>query len=294
MGRQSSPGLQGAEGGRRATLWAVELGRIGIWRRHQEGLEPAAEIDALGFGALWLGGSPSLEQARPFLEQTTTITVATGILNVWRHEPADVATQHAQLRAEFGERFLLGVGIGHPESTGDYSKPLTKMRAFLDGLDAAEPPVPRDERVVAALGPKMLKLAAERSLGAHPYFTTVEHTRSAREVVGPEALLAPEVAVVVEPDPESGRAAARAYAASYLRLTNYVGNLLRSGFTESDIADGGSDRLIDSVIPHGPAEQVAEAVRAHLDAGADHVCLQPVGHGPNPLADYRALAAALL
>ena len=131
MRRQSSPGLRARGGGRRATLWAVELGRIGIWRRHQEGLEPAAEIDALGFGALWLGGSPSLEQARPFLEQTTTITVATGILNVWRHEPADVAAEHARLRAEFGERFLLGVGIGHPESTGDYSKPLTKMRANL-------------------------------------------------------------------------------------------------------------------------------------------------------------------
>ena len=271
----------------------MELGQIGIWRRHQEGVDPAAEIEALGFGALWLGGSPSLAQARPFLERTTTITVATGILNVWRHEPADVAAQHAELRNEFGERFLLGVGIGHPESTSAYTKPLTKMREFLDGLDAGEPPVPRDERVVAALGPKMLKLAAERSLGPHPYFTTVEHTRFAREVAGPDALVAPEVAVVVEPDLQAGRAAARAYAASYLRLSNYVSNLLRFGFTEADIADGGSDRLIDSVIPHGSAEQVAEAVGAHLDAGADHVCLQPVGHGPNPLDDYRALAATL-
>ena len=272
----------------------MELGQIGIWRRHQEGVDPAAEIEALGFGALWLGGSPSLAQARPFLERTTTIAVATGILNVWRHEPADVAAQHAELRSEFGERFLLGVGIGHPEATSAYTKPLTKMREFLDGLDAGEPPVPLDERVVAALGPKMLKLAAERSLGAHPYFTPVEHTRFAREVVGPEALVAAEVAVVVEPDPKAGRAAARDYAASYLRLSNYVSNLLRFGFKESDIADGGSDRLIDSVIPHGTAEQVAEAASAHLDAGADHVCLQPVGHGPNPLDDYRALAAALL
>jgi len=272
----------------------VELGKIGIWRRHREGIEPAAEIEALGFGALWIGGSPSLAQTRPFLEQTTTITVATGILNVWRHEPADVAAQHAELRDTFDGRFLLGVGIGHPESTGDYTKPLTKMREFLDGLDAGEPPVPRDERVVAALGPKMLKLAAERSLGTHPYFTTVEHTRFAREQVGPERLVAPELAVVLEPDAETARATARAYAASYLRLRNYVGNLLRFGFTESDIADGGSDRLIDSVIPYGPAEQVAEAVHAHLEAGADHVCLQPLGHGPNPLDDYRALAAALL
>jgi probable F420-dependent oxidoreductase len=168
------------------------------------------------------------------------------------------------------------------------------MSAFFDGLDAAPEPVPREELVTAALGPKMLDLAAERSLGTHPYFTSVEHTRFARERLGPDALVAPEVAVVVEPDVETGRAAARRYAELYLGLRNYTNNLKRFGFTDADIEGGGSDRLIDAVIPHGSAEQVAEAVRAHLDAGADHVALQPLGHGPAPVADYEALARALL
>ena len=150
-------------------------------------------------------------EARACLEATSTLTVATGMLNVWRHEPADVAAGHADLRREFGERFLLGVGIGHPEATSEYSKPLAKMRDFLDGLDSADRPVPRDERVVAALGPKMLELAAERSLGAHPYFTTVEHTRFARERIGPGALLAPEPPWWWTPTP---RAAARTRAPS--------------------------------------------------------------------------------
>ena len=270
----------------------MPLGRFGVWRRHQEGLGPVEEIEALGFGAIWVGGSPSLEQTRPFLELTSTITVLTGILNVWRHEPAGVAAGHAELRAAFGERFLLGIGAGHPEATSEYRKPLTKVREFFDGLDAADQPVPREERIGAALGPKMLDLAAERSLGAHPYFTTPEHTRFARERVGPGPLVAPEVAVVVDPDPDSARAKARGYAELYLRLTNYASNLQRFDFTEADIADGGSDRLIDAVIPHGAPEAIAEAVRAHLDAGADHVCLQPLG--PDPLTDYRALAAELL
>jgi probable F420-dependent oxidoreductase len=255
---------------------------------------PLGEIEALGFGALWLGGSPSLTEAGACLDATRTLTVVTGILNVWRHEPADVAAGHAELRSAFGERFLLGSGVGHPESTGDYEKPLTKMREFLDGLDAADPPVPREQRIVAALGPKMLELAAARSLGAHPYFTTVEHTRFARERIGPDALLAPELAVVVDPDSERARAKARDYAAAYLQLTNYTGNLLRFGFSEAEFADGGSDRLIDAVIAHGSAEAIAEAVHAHLDAGAEHVCLQPVGHQTEQLDDYRALAAALL
>jgi probable F420-dependent oxidoreductase len=168
------------------------------------------------------------------------------------------------------------------------------MRAFFDGLDAAPRPVPRDERAAAALGPKMLDLAAEHSLGSHTYFVPVEHTRFARERLGPDALVAPELAVVVEPDDETARAAARKYAKLYLGLGNYANNLKRFGFTDRDIADGGSDRLIDAVIPHGSAERIAEAVRAHLAAGADHVALQPLGHGPAPAADYEALARALL
>jgi probable F420-dependent oxidoreductase len=272
----------------------MALGQLGIWRGFQEDMAVLREIEALGYGTLWLGRSPSLEEARACLEATSTLTVATGILNVWRHEPADVAKGHSELRRDFGERFLLGIGVGHPEKTSEYKKPLAKMREYLDGLDAADPPVPRDERVVAALGPKMLELAAQRSLGAHPYFTPVEHTRFARERMGPDALVATEVAVVVDPDPGTAREKAREYVAGYVGLTNYASNLLRFGFTEADLADGGSDRLIDAVIPHGSAEQIAEGVRAHLEAGADHVCLQPVGHGDEPLDDYRALAAVLL
>jgi probable F420-dependent oxidoreductase len=270
------------------------LGKIGIWRRHQEGVDAAPEIEALGYSTLWVGGSPSLAQVRPFLKQTRTLTVATGILNVWQHEPAAVAAEHAELRGEFGDRFLLGIGIGHPEATSDYTKPLAAMREFFDGLDAAEAPVPPDERIAAALGPKMLDLAAERSLGTHPYFTTPEHTRFARERIGPDKVVAPELAVVLETDVQTAREVARTYAAVYLGLSNYTNNLLRFGFDERDIADGGSDRLIDAVVPHGSPEQIAAAVQAHFDAGADHVCLQPLGHGPLPLDDYRALADVLL
>jgi probable F420-dependent oxidoreductase len=272
----------------------MNFGRIGIWRSRRYGTGPVAEIEALGYGALWVGGSPAVEDMRPYLAATSAIPVASGILNVWQHEPAPVAAGHAELEREFAGRFVLGIGIGHPEATSDYKRPLATMRAFFDGLDAASPPVPREERLAAALGPKMLDLAAERSLGTHPYFTSVEHTRFARERVGPGVLVAPEVAVVVEPDAEAAREIARGYAKTYLRMSNYTNNLLRFEFSERDIAERGSDRLIDAVIPHGSAEAVAEAVRAHLDAGADHVCLQPLGHGPEPLDDYRALARALL
>jgi probable F420-dependent oxidoreductase len=272
----------------------MELGAVGIWRRHQEGLDGVAEIEALGYGTLWVGGSPSLQQVRPFLERSSTIAVATGILNVWMHEPGDVAAQRAELARDFRGRFVLGIGVGHPEATAEYQSPLAKMSAFFDGLDAAPDPVPKDERVAAALGPKMLDLAARRSLGTHTYFITPEHTRFARERIVADALVAPELAVVVEPDDETARIIAREYAALYLARSNYTNNLLRFGYTERDVADGGSDRLIDAVVPHGSAERVAEAVRAHLDAGADHVALQPLGHGGAPVADYEALAKALL
>jgi probable F420-dependent oxidoreductase len=269
----------------------MDIGTLGIWRRRQEGATAVEEIEALGYGTLWLGSSPGVEDARAPLERTSTLVVATGILNVWRHEPAEVAAQHAELTRAFPGRFLLGIGIGHPEATREYRKPLATMRSFFDGLDAAPQPVPRGERIAAALGPKMLALAAERSLGAHPYFTPPEHTRVARSALGPDAVVATEVAVVVEEDAERARERAREYAATYLASSNYVRNLERLGFTERDIDGGGSDRLIDAVIPHGSAGAVAEAVRAHFDAGADHVCLQPLGQR---VEDYRALARELL
>ena len=213
----------------------MEIGRFGIWRTHREGTGTVPEIEALGFSTLWLGGSPSLEQARPFLERSSTLGVATGILNVWRHEPAAVAAQHAELTRAFPGRFLLGIGIGHPEVTSQYTRPLATMRAFFDGLDAADPPVPREQRIAAALGPKMLDLAAERSRGTHPYFTTAEHTRAARERVGPDAVVAPGVACVVETDAEVARGHAREYAARYLGKHNYSASLLRLGFGPRDL-----------------------------------------------------------
>jgi probable F420-dependent oxidoreductase len=266
----------------------MTLGEIGIWRPRPLGVDGLEEIEALGYSAFWLGGSPSTEDARPYLQATSAMTIATGILNVWQHEPAEVAAGHAAVTRDFPGRFLLGIGIGHPEATSDYTRPLATMRAFFDGLDG----VPRDERIAAALGPKMLDLAAERSLGAHTYFVPAEHTRFARERLGPEKTIAVEVAVVVEEQPEAARRIAREYATSYLALTNYASNLQRFGYTDDDIADGGSDRLIDAVIPHGSAGQIADAVRAHLDAGANHVCLQPLG--AHREADYRALAGALI
>lgn len=267
----------------------MELGRIGVWRSKRHGASDLAQIEALGYTAFWIGGSPSVEEARAYLEASDTIPVATGILNIWQHTPADVAAAQKQLRADFPDRFLLGIGVGHPEATSDYTRPLKAMREFFDGLD-----LPKEELVAAALGPKMLDLAAERSLGTHPYFITPDHTTFARERVGEGVLVAPEVAVVVEPDPETARKHAREYAQLYLGLQNYTSNLLKFGFTERDIADGGSDRLIDAVIPHGSAEQIAEQIRAHFEAGADHVCLQPLGHGPHPTRDYEELAKALL
>jgi probable F420-dependent oxidoreductase len=269
----------------------MDIGTLGIWRRRQEGAAAVEEIEALGYGALWLGSSPGVDDARAPLEQTSTLVVATGILNVWQHDPADVAAAHAAMTRDFPGRFLLGIGIGHPEATAEYRRPLATMREFFGGLDAAPEPVPRDERIAAALGPKMLALAADRSLGVHPYFTPPEHTRIARAAVGPDAVVATEVAVVLEPDPERARKTAREYAATYLAASNYIRNLERLGFGERDVGGGGSDRLIDAVIPHGSAGAVAEAVRAHFDAGADHVCLQPLGRGSG---DYRALAAELL
>jgi probable F420-dependent oxidoreductase len=219
--------------------------------------------------------------------------VATGILNVWQSEPDRVAEDFAGLEADFPGRVLLGIGIGHPEATSQYQKPLSAMRSCLDGLDAAPEPVPRERRCLAALGPKMLDLCAERSLGAHSYFVPPAHTRAARERFGPEPLLAPELACVLDQDAESARSTGRDYAQLYLGLSNYTRNLLNHGFSDEDIAGGGSDRLIDAIVPHGSAEELAGAAREHRDAGADHVCLQTVGVTGVPRAQWQALAQAL-
>jgi probable F420-dependent oxidoreductase len=274
----------------------MALGRIGIWQVHRHGTDAVPEIEGLGFGALWLGGSPSVEDARPFLERSSSLTIATGILNVWRHEPAEVATRHAQVRRDFPGRFLLGIGIGHPEATSEYTKPLATMRKFFDALDAAPEPVPRDERLAAALGPKMLELAAERAHGVHPYFVPVEHTAFARQRLGPGPVLAVEQTVVLEADPTEARRVARGFALDYLQTENYARNLKRVGWTDADVAGQGSDALIDAVIAWGDVDRVAVRIRQHLDAGADHVCVQVVSDDElDPcLPQLRELAPALL
>jgi probable F420-dependent oxidoreductase len=277
----------------------MDIGGIGIWTSYRPfGIERAGEaaklVEQLGYGAWWVGGSPHVPDIRPVLEATSTMVAATGILNVWSNDPGETAAADAALRADFPGRFMLGVGIGHPEATSDYRRPLRTMRAFLDGLDASPTPPPADERCLAALGPKMLDLAGERTAGTHPYFTTVDHTRFARERLGSGKLVAPELACVVDTDRVRAKAVARDYAKLYLGLRNYTKNLLDFGFTERDVADGGSDRLIDAVIPQGSAEQIAEVARAHLDAGADHVCLQPLGEEGIPRKSWTALANALI
>jgi probable F420-dependent oxidoreductase len=277
----------------------MNLGRFGVWTSYRAiGRENAGEaarlVERLGFGAFWLGGSPRLGDVRSLLEATDRLTVATGIVNVWQYEPAQLAAEYAQLFDEFPGRLLVGIGIGHPEATSDYAKPLSTMRAFLDELDRSATPIPREQRCLAALGEKMLELSAQRARGAHTYFVPVQHTGFARALVGHQALIAPELACVLEADPDAARASARRYAALYLGLRNYTSNLLKFGFTEEDIAAGGSDRLIDAVIPHGSAGEIAAAARAHLDAGANHVCLQPLGARGIPREQWTALAAALI
>jgi probable F420-dependent oxidoreductase len=276
----------------------MNLTRFGVWTSyHQIGVADAAEAGRLaqdlGFGAFWLGGSPEADELRPLLAATETLVAVTGIVNLWKSDPATVAAEAAGLERDYADRALIGIGAGHPEATSDYTRPRQATIEFLDVLDAAPDPLPRERRVLAALGPRMLDLAGERSLGSHPYFIPVEHTRFARDRLGSGQLLAPEVACVVDTDTERARASARTYAQLYLGLSNYTNNLLRFGFTEQDIADGGSDRLIDAVIPHGSAGEIAEVVHAHLDAGADHVCLQPVGVRGVPRAQWTALAGAL-
>jgi probable F420-dependent oxidoreductase len=276
----------------------MELGRFGVWTSYraigeEKAGEAAALVQELGFGTFWLGGSPRLPTTRPLLEGADAIAVGTGIVNVWAYDPAQLAREYADLEPEFGERLLVGIGIGHPEATSDYTRPLASTRAFLDGIDAAPHPIPPQRRCLAALGPKMLDLCRERSRGTLTYFVPPEHTRAARERVGADRLVATELACVLDTDAASARATARRYAEMYLGLRNYTGNLLRYGFTEADIAQGGSDRLIDAIVPHGTADEIAAAARRHLDAGADHVCLQPVGTRGIPRAEWGALAAAL-
>lgn len=284
---------------------APTLGRIGVWSgalratdpdRAAEVADAAREVEELGYGALWLGGSPAVADVEPLLAATTSVTVATGILSIWEHSAADVAAHTAAAQDAHGGRFLLGLGVSHGPATERYERPYSTMVEYLDALDAAPTPVPPEHRVLAALGPKMLRLAADRTAGAHPYLVTAEHTAEARAALGPDALLAPELKVVLDPDLDRARAVARPYLSFYLALPNYTNNLLRLGFTEEDFAGGGSDRLLDAVYALGDAAAVRARVDAFLAAGADHVALQVVTENPLtdlPLAQWRALAEVL-
>jgi probable F420-dependent oxidoreductase len=292
----------------------VDIGRIGIWTFHFERQpaarmrEAAAEIEDLGYGALWFPeaiGREALSQAALLLDATRRIVVATGIANIWARDAMTMAAGQKTLCEAHPGRFLLGIGVSHaPLVEGvrghRYEKPLSAMRAYLDAMDGAPyvAPAPGGEapRVIGALAPKMLKLSAERAAGAHPYFVPPEHTRRARDLLGPGPLLAPEQAVVLESDPDTARAIAREHMSMYLGLPNYVNNLRRLGFPDGDIAGGGSDRLVDAIVAWGEVEVAADRVRAHLDAGADHVCLQVLTRDSAqlPRSEWRRLAQALL
>jgi probable F420-dependent oxidoreductase len=287
----------------------VRLDGTGVWsgelRRHADEAEvadAAAELDQLGYSAVWMpGGEPDgvFNRLATLVRATRTATVATGILSIWVHDPEIVAAERAQLYDASEGRFLLGLGVSHAplvdrDEPGRYRRPLTAMRAYLDSLDAAAPPVPPEDRVLAALGPKMLELARDRALGAHPYLVTTEHTRVARKVVGPEKLVAPEQGVVLETEPDRARTIAREHLTRYLQLPNYVNNLRRLGFEDADFEGGGSDRLVDGLVAWGDEGAIGERVREHHEAGADQVLIQVLTSGGGlPREEWRRLAPAV-
>jgi probable F420-dependent oxidoreductase len=286
----------------------LRLDGVGVWSfalrfgDRDERAEAASELEELGYSALWIPdvGGDVFGDVRLLLGASTTITVATGVLNLWMHSAQEVASGVAALDAEFPGRFLLGIGVSHAEridrtEPGRYRQPFTKMRSYLDELDATDPPVTAKHRVLAALGPKMLELARERARGAHPYIANPDHTHVAREILGEGPLLLPEQPVVLETDPSRARERARGHVSHYLGLPNYANNLRRLGFTDDDLADGGSNRLIDGIVAWGDEAAIAERVQQHFAAGANHVCIQAASAGITvfPREEWRALAPAI-
>jgi probable F420-dependent oxidoreductase len=254
------------------------LGKFGVFGHYTQWrqLTPAQlqEIEALGYGAIWAGGSPpaELDWVDPILDATDQLQLATGIVNIWTAAAGPVAESFHRIDKAYPNRFLLGIGVGHPEALAEYKKPYDALTEYLDELD--EYGVPKDRRVVAALGPQVLKLSARRSAGAHPYLTTPEHTAQARELVGPDAFIAPEHKAVLTTDAEQARAVGRKALDLYLGLANYLNNFKRLGFTDEELAKPGSDRFIDAVIAHGTPDAIAARLNEHLAAGADHVPVQ--------------------
>jgi probable F420-dependent oxidoreductase len=295
------------------TPLAEQLGRVGLWTRQLD-IQPAdrlrttiANLEELGWGSLWsweVFGREALTNAGLLLGATRQLVVGTGIANIWARDPVAMAAAQRTLAEAYPGRFVLGIGVSHApivDARGHrYERPLERMRAYLDAMDAAPwqgPPLQEAPvRVLAALGPRMLELAAERSAGALTYHAAPEATAWARSILGSGPVLAVEQAVVVEQDPETARQIAREFLAFYFTLPNYVRAWERAGFEPGDLADGGSDRLVDAVVAWGSPDMIAERVDAHLEAGADHVCLQVLDRDPNalPMEAWRALAPALL
>jgi probable F420-dependent oxidoreductase len=292
----------------------MKLGPIGIWtstldaQPAAKAQEAARELEHLGYAAIWFGESVRREafsNAGILLAATSGIVIATGIANIYARDALTMSAGQKTLAEAYPGRFLLGVGVSHQPNVEEvrghtYGKPVATMRAYLEAMAKApyqsvEPPE-KPAMVLAALGPNMLKLAAEKTDGAHPYFVPVEHTRQAREVLGPKALLAPEQAVVLETSPDKARAIARGHTQHYLRLPNYVNNLARLGYTEDDVAGAGSDRLVDDIVAWGDLDLVVSRIRAHFEAGADHVCVQVIAEDQRalPMDEWRVLAERLL
>ena len=291
------------------TQCAVEIGTVGVWSRElrfhhdrAEARDAAAELEALGFHALFIPdvGGDVLAAVAELLDATRAIPLATGILNIWMHDAAAVGAGVAAIERRHPGRFLLGLGASHAavvdaETPGRYERPLSAMRAYLDALDDAAETVVPARRILAALGPRMLELARERSSGAHPYLVPVEHTRIARAALGPDRLLAPEISVLIDPDPQRALERARAFVSDYLALPNYAHNLLRLGYPPAEVDQPGSERLVRDLVAFGDPDTIAARVAAHRQAGADHVTLHVIGAGETlPREQWRALAAALL
>lgn len=274
---------------------ARSFGRIGLWRGGSL-LTPemATAVERLGYGAVWIGGSPhaDLAVAEGLLNATEHLTVATGIVNIWTSPASEVAASFHRLERTHPGRFMLGIGIGHREALGEqYQKPYSALVSYLDTLDAEGVPVER--RVISALGPRTLRLAAERSAGTHPYMSTPVHTRFARSIVGPGPLVAPEQRLIANTDVATARADARKFLSRYLSLSNYRRTLENHGFTAAELDDGATDAAVDALVPHGTPAELAAAVQGHLDAGADHVCVQVLPAREDPLVALESLASEL-
>lgn len=297
-----------------ARTWAKRLGRVGAWTFDIERLSAAAardyvrELEGLGIRALWipesLGSKEIFAHAGLLLAASERLVIAAGIANMWARDATAMANGNRALSEAYPRRFLLGIGVSHaPVVTtrgASYDKPIESMTRYLDAMDKAPytgaPPPEPPGRVLAALGPRMLRLASERTIGAHPYFVPVEHTTLARKELGPGPLLAVEQAAVLSKDETVARATARKHMRRYLSLENYANNLRRLGWSDTDLANDGSDALVDAIVAWGDAAQIRARVATHFANGADHVCVQMLRAdlAAHPLAEWRALAPALL